>query len=72
MNNACKGVEDCGICISVCPQSLFVPSDQMNERGFLPPRVMDEGPCTVCLNCMISCPDMAIVVMKKKKSKVAE
>ena len=67
IQNSCKGVEDCGICISVCPKELFEPSGQMNERGFVPPRVKDEEPCTVCLNCMISCPDMAIVVTKKKK-----
>jgi len=70
--NACKGVEDCGICVAVCPKQLFEPSDQMNERGYLPPRVIDEKPCTVCLNCMLSCPDMAIVVTKKKKSKEPE
>jgi len=69
LKNSCKGVEDCGICLAVCPKELFEPSEEMNERGFLPPRVMDEEPCTVCLNCMISCPDMAIVVTKKKKAK---
>jgi 2-oxoglutarate ferredoxin oxidoreductase subunit delta len=67
IQNSCKGVEDCGICLSVCPKDLFEPSGQMNERGFVPPRVKDEAPCTVCMNCMISCPDMAIVVVKKKK-----
>ncbi len=36
--NVCKGVEDCGICIFVCPQKLYKPSDQMNERGFVPRR----------------------------------
>ena len=65
--NSCKGVEDCGICMVVCPKGLFEPSDQMNERGFLLPRVTDEKQCTVCLNCMLSCPDMAIVVAKKKE-----
>jgi 2-oxoglutarate ferredoxin oxidoreductase subunit delta len=69
LKNSCKGVEDCGICISVCPKNLFEPSDEMNARGFLPPRVIDEDPCTVCLNCMVSCPDMAIVVAKKKKTR---
>jgi len=66
--NACKGVEDCGICLFVCPKELFEPSRQMNARGFVPPQITDEAPCTVCLSCMDSCPDMAIVVTKKKKS----
>ncbi|MDF1591832.1 MAG: 4Fe-4S dicluster domain-containing protein [Desulfobacterales bacterium] len=69
LKNSCKGIEDCGICMSVCPKNLFAPSHEMNERGFLPPRVIDEDPCTVCMNCMVSCPDMAIVVAKKKKTK---
>jgi 2-oxoglutarate ferredoxin oxidoreductase subunit delta len=67
--NACKGVEDCGICIFVCPQEVYEPSDQMNERGFVPPRVIDEEKCIRCLTCMVSCPDMAIVVEKKKAKK---
>ena len=67
--NSCKGVEDCGICISVCPQELYEPSGQMNERGFVPPQVIDEEKCTRCLTCMVSCPDMAIVVDKKKDEK---
>ena len=65
--NACKGTEDCGICIFVCPKGLFEPSEQMNERGYLVPSVTDEKQCTVCLNCMVSCPDMAIVVEDKKE-----
>jgi len=67
--NSCKGVEDCGICIFICPKKLFEPSGQMNESGFVPPRVKDEAPCTVCLSCMDSCPDMAIVVTKQNKAR---
>lgn len=67
--NGCKGVEDCGICIFVCPQEVFEPSDRMNERGFVPPQPAQADRCTACLNCMISCPDMAIVVTAKKKLK---
>jgi len=67
LENACKGCEDCGICIYVCPKELFEASDRMNERGFVVPRVKDEKACTGCLNCMVSCPDMAIVVEVEKK-----
>ena len=63
--NTCKGVEDCGICIFVCPKEVFEPSDEMNELGYVPPCVAHEDQCNVCLNCMISCPDMAIVVEKE-------
>ena len=67
--SSCKGVEDCGICIFVCPQQLYEPSGQMNERGFVPPQVIDEDKCILCLTCMVSCPDMAIVVEEKKGKK---
>jgi 2-oxoglutarate ferredoxin oxidoreductase subunit delta len=59
-------VEDCGICIFVCPKDVYEPSDEMNASGFVPPRSAREDQCNACLNCMISCPDMAIVVEKEK------
>jgi len=59
---SCKGMEDCGICAFVCPKSLFVASEEMNEVGYLPPLPPDEAKCTACGNCMIYCPDFAIVV----------
>jgi 2-oxoglutarate ferredoxin oxidoreductase subunit delta len=58
----CKGIEDCGICTFVCPKSLFVASKEMNEAGYLPPQPPDDEKCTACGNCMIYCPDFAIVV----------
>jgi len=62
--NSCKGIEDCGICIFVCPKKVLIESDEMNEEGYLPPKIGDETLCTGCENCMISCPDFAIVVEK--------
>ena len=59
---SCKGIEDCGICIFVCPKGVFVESKQMNEAGYLLPRAEDQTECTVCQLCMMSCPDFAIVV----------
>ena len=59
---ACKGMEDCGICAFVCPKHLFVASEEMNEAGYLPPLPPDEEKCTACGNCMIYCPDFAIMV----------
>ena len=63
--NTCKGVEDCGICIFVCPKDVYEPSGEMNELGYIPPCVAREEDCIACLTCMISCPDMAIVVEKE-------
>lgn len=63
---SCKGVEDCGICIFVCPKHVLIQSDELNEAGYLPPKVGDESLCTGCENCMIYCPDFAIVVERDK------
>lgn len=59
---ACKGMEDCGICALVCPKGLFSASGKMNAAGYLPPHPPDDEACTSCGNCMIYCPDFAIAV----------
>jgi 2-oxoglutarate ferredoxin oxidoreductase subunit delta len=61
---SCKGVEGCGVCSFVCPKDLFCPSEEMNQAGYVPPEIKDETECTGCMNCMIYCPDFAIVVEK--------
>jgi 2-oxoglutarate ferredoxin oxidoreductase subunit delta len=63
-SQACKGVDDCGICAHVCPKNLFEAGKEMNESGYYPPEIRDPDECTGCLNCMICCPDFAIVVEK--------
>lgn len=65
----CKGVEECGICIEVCPKKLFTPSDRLNQKGYKPPRVENLEACTQCQNCMIYCPDLAVAVAPKKSGK---
>ena len=64
LREACKGVEDCGICVFVCPRQVLVQSKEMNQKGYMLPKVKDEALCTDCQNCMIYCPDFAIVVEK--------
>ncbi len=67
----CKGVEECGICIEVCPKKLFSPSDRLNKKGYKPPRVENLEACTQCQNCMIYCPDLAVAVEPRKSGKGA-
>ena len=66
IRESCKGVEDCGICIHVCPKDVLIQSGKMNERGYLPPEVDDEEACTGCQSCMVFCPDFAVTVEKDK------
>ncbi len=56
---ACKG---CGICIAMCPVKILNFSEDFNEQGFHFPKVSDQGKCVKCRNCMIYCPDFAMVV----------
>ena len=67
LREACKGVNDCGICKFVCSNDVLGTSDVLNQKGFLPPEVVDEDSCNQCGNCMIFCPDMAIIVEERKK-----
>lgn len=71
IDESCKGTDDCGICLSVCPKELFEPGPEMNRAGYLPPRLTDQSECIGCGNCMIYCPDLAIVVQKDETSEVA-
>jgi 2-oxoglutarate ferredoxin oxidoreductase subunit delta len=62
----CKGVDECGICIYVCQKEVFKPSETLNQKGYRPPVVIKNDQCTACENCMIFCPDLAIVVSGEK------
>jgi 2-oxoglutarate ferredoxin oxidoreductase subunit delta len=67
-SESCKGMDDCGICKFVCPEDLFEACKEMNESGYYPPAITDLDECTGCQNCMICCPDYAIVVEKDEES----
>ena len=58
----CKG---CHICISVCPREVFKKSDEIDNRGFFLPVVVNLEACTVCRLCEMECPDFAIVVINQ-------
>ena len=66
----CKGVEECRLCMEVCPQKLFSASESLNRKGYRPPQVTRIESCTQCQNCMIYCPDLAIAVEPKKRGTV--
>ena len=68
---SCKGVEDCGLCMEVCPENLFAAAELANARGYLPASVANVAACTSCEACMRICPDFAVIVTKGKKPKEA-
>jgi len=57
----CKGVDGCGLCMHVCPAGVF-DAGELNERGVRPPEITRLSSCTGCGQCMLFCPDMAVVV----------
>ena len=63
-SQSCKGFEECGICSFVCPKNLFKASGEINQLGYVPSEIGNQEECTGCQNCMIYCPDLAIVVEK--------
>jgi len=58
----CKGADGCGICLALCPKDVFKIARTLDGPGHPPPQVDKVTACTNCGNCMIYCPDMAIVV----------
>ncbi len=55
----CKG---CHICVQVCPQHVLEVDPKAYLRGFHPVRVARPEDCTVCQQCELLCPDLAITV----------
>ena len=63
--DACKG---CGICIALCPVEILKFSVGLNTRGVAYPELVDESRCTHCKNCMVYCPDFAVVVVENERA----
>lgn len=63
IKNQCKG---CGFCIQFCPKDVLEESEEINERGVHPPKVVDESRCVLCGFCTSVCPDFAIFVVEKQ------
>ena len=63
LKNLCKG---CDFCIAFCPKKVLEESEELNERGFHPPKIVDESKCVLCSFCTAVCPDFAIFVVEKE------
>jgi len=56
----CKG---CGFCIENCPSGVLVRSEDVNEKGYHYPVVVEDPPFKVCIACgfcSLICPEFAI------------
>lgn len=58
-SNWCKG---CHICVEVCPRQVLAVDEDAFLRGFHPVRVVSPEDCTICRQCELLCPDLAIIV----------
>ena len=55
----CKG---CNLCVNVCPQDVLALSEDMNSKGYNIASVERPQDCIHCMQCEITCPDLAIKV----------
>ena len=55
----CKG---CQLCIHFCPKKVFEVGEEMNDKGFVIPKVIHKNQCIKCKICELICPDLAIFV----------
>jgi 2-oxoglutarate ferredoxin oxidoreductase subunit delta len=65
----CNG---CGFCIDFCPKGVLARSEEVNKKGFYPPRVMDETKCTLCGFCRSVCPVCAIFPIQMRRQEEDE
>lgn len=64
----CKG---CHMCIEVCPSKRITVDEELNKKGYLPVRFVEEVKenekgCTGCAQCATVCPEVAIEVYRAK------
>lgn len=65
----CKG---CMLCRYVCKYGVFEEGQERSALDYLMPRVAKLENCRVCRLCEVHCPDMALIVVAKKKGKEKE
>lgn len=60
--DSCKG---CGLCVSVCPESvLAIDAAHINLKGYYPVYAESAESCIGCLSCALICPDVAFTIEK--------
>lgn len=59
LKERCKG---CGWCIEFCPRGVLEASDEINTKGYHPPRALKGDACVSCGLCELICPEFAVYV----------
>ncbi len=59
----CKG---CGWCVEFCPRDVLEVSDEINSKGYHPPRTIRPEACVSCGLCELLCPEFAIYVREEE------
>lgn len=63
--------KECRLCIDFCPTEVLHESDEINEKGYHPPELVEEPEkgkiCVACGFCQVICPEYAIWVEEKKE-----
>jgi 2-oxoglutarate ferredoxin oxidoreductase subunit delta len=57
----CKG---CGWCVEFCPRKVLEVSDEINSKGYHPPKAVKANACASCGLCELLCPEFAIYVVE--------
>jgi len=68
LTERCKG---CGWCIEFCPRDVLEASDDINSKGYHPPKTVKSEFCVSCGLCELLCPEFAIYVEETEGEVVA-
>ena len=58
--------KECDFCIIYCPEEILEKSDEINERGYHPPRLKKGktfDDCAECHYCELICPEFAMYII---------